>query len=254
MKRTTLFISILLLATACLAQEQTKYESSEHHFSFMLPEGWEAIPADSLSKEERNNIEQIFNSSTPVTLCQESGADYFSTPYILVQFVSTEEYSESVLEKVWDSEIGRKQLRESQGKLIVRLQKAEGCLPKSWIDAKATNTKIIHDKNRHLSFETIELYHKTIGKVVEATVRILSSHRLIILYCFSDAENSEKFLNLVNNVVDSFRYDEGYEFGGGKGVASAMTRKLFGGSIWSWIWPIIAISIVFWLINRWVKN
>ncbi len=254
MKRAIVFASVCLLATVCFAQRQESYHNHERHFSFVLPKGWEYVPEDSLSANEKKAIERIWKHNKTVVLCQKIGADYFATPYIMVRFASTEEHSEAVFEMLWESEEGKAKMLEGQERMIKRLQKAEGCLPKSWKDAKRIQANIGYDVDKHALFQTMELHHKNIGRIIAVTVRLLGSHRITLLRCFADGKNADAFVELVYDIVDSFRYEEGYGFGESKGIAPGLTKKLLGRGIWSWIWPILGISLLFWLLGRWAKS
>ena len=60
---------------------------------FLLPEGWEYITEDALPNKYRTTLKEQFISKT-LAICQKTGAEYFTTPYILVQVKSSQEMSE----------------------------------------------------------------------------------------------------------------------------------------------------------------
>ncbi|UCH89279.1 MAG: hypothetical protein JSV49_01130 [Thermoplasmata archaeon] len=241
------------MSTVCFAQEKQRHHNPEHHFSFELPEGWEAIPENDLPNRDRELLKDTFEKET-VALCQKIGAEYFTTPYILVQFFGNGEINEFELDKLLVSNVGKSIMLKSREEMIQRLQKAEGCLPNPWKGAERINVEVDYDKDRHISFETAKLYHNNVGHIISTSVKLLGSHRMVALQCYADGEDAEGFLDLVDEVVDSFAYDEGYGFGEGEGVAPGLTKKLLGRGIWSWIWPILAISVFFWLLGRWAKS
>jgi len=252
MPRIIFIVGVCLLTTVCFAQEQERYNNQERHFSFVLPQDWEVIPENQLPSEDRELIENTFRKSKPVAVCQEVGTKYFTTPYILVLFRSTEEVPETEIEKVFRDQ--KDILMKNLKKRIELLKKTEGGFPKSWQGAKQRGVKVDYDRDRHISFEIAKLHQKDVGSIAVVTVKLLGSHRMVTLHCFADGTASENFLNVVNDVVDSFRYEEGYGFGEAKRIAPGLTQKLLGRGIWSWIWPILGISLLFWVLGRWARG
>lgn len=252
MKRCLVIIGICFFAAICFGQAQSTYHNPAWHFSFLLPEGWEQIPVDELSSSQQQMLKRDFRSKT-VAVCQKIGAEYFTTPYILVQVKSSEEVPEAVIEKLVIEE--RDKTLKVLEMNIDRLQKGKHfSMLKSWKGAERIGAKVDYDRDKHISFEMAMLHHESLGDIVAVTVKLLGSHRMVSLQCFADGEDVENFLDLVNRVVDSFTYDKGYGFGEGKGVAPALTKKLLGGGIWSWVLWGVGILIVSWLIRRWVSG
>ena len=250
--RVITILCVFFSATASLAEGSHVYHNTDMHFSFILPEGWEQIPVDELSREDRKALERDFTSKTTF-VCQKIDAEYLTIPCILVQIKSTEEVRETELEKLFlqNKEMTLKVLRTN----IEGIQKAEGpTMLKSWKGAKQVEIDAYYDKGKHASFETARLRHKNGGDIVLVTVKLLGSHRMASLQCFADGEDAEGFLDLVDEVVDSFAYDKGYGFGEGKGIAPGLTKKLVGRGIWSWILPILGISVFIWLLRRWAQE
>lgn len=253
MKRCLVIIGICFFAATCFGKERSKYHNSDWHFSFVLPQGWEYIHEEDLPNNYRRIIEKSFSfKSTTVAVCQKIGADYFKTPYMLVQIKSSEEMSEVEVENFFLK--GRKILLKNLEMIIDFLQKAESGMLKSWKGAERIGEEVEYDKDRHISFETAKLYHKSVGDIVAVTVKILGSHRMATLRCYADGENAENFLNLVDEVVDSFTFDKGYGFGEARGIAPSLVQKLLGNTWRSWLLWAVGIIIVSWLIHRWVSG
>jgi hypothetical protein len=250
--KTVLLLIFSLLTNVSFSQEQ--YHNAANNFSLMLPEGWEVLSADELDIEQRDLIEQTFRRSSPLAVCREVGADLFETPYILIQYGSTEEFSESVIEQLWLTETGRDKVKNSQKKLMSRIKNAEGCLPSSWKGAEEIGTQIDYDKNRHLSFEMIEMYSDGLGELMAITVRFLGNHRVTVLYCFADGENAEDFLELVSDIADSFSYDKGYGFGEGGGTTSVFIRAFIRRSVLYMAITVGGISLLIWILRRWAES
>jgi hypothetical protein len=250
MGRLTIIVGVCLLATVCLGQEESTYHNPDYHFSFVLPEGWETIENDDLPVQEKSLIESTFEKSMPVALCQKIDGKYLSPPYILVLFRSTEEVPESEVEKLFSQ--GDEIMMLNLKKRILLLQEAEGAYPNSWKGAKEQRAEVNYDRDRHILFETARLQHQRIGEAIAVTVKALGSHRMVTLHCFGDERSSRDFLDLVNSLVDSFSFDEGYGFGESGGLAGT-TRKL-SKKVWYWIGPGGVILILVLLLGRWARR
>ncbi|MHC4456726.1 MAG: hypothetical protein ACYS0I_06465 [Planctomycetota bacterium] len=253
MKQCLVVIGICFFAATCFGGEQSRYYNSDWHFSFVLPEGWEYIHAEDLPSDYRKTIEKSFSfKSANVAVCQKVGAEYFKTPYILVQIKSSEEMSEVVVENLFLK--NKKFTLKNLEMMIELLQKAESGMLESWKGAERIGAEVEYDKERHISFETATLYHKRVGDIIAITVKILGSHRMATLRCYADGEDAENFLNLVSRVVDSFKYDMGYVFGEAKGIAPGFAQKLLRNTWQSLLLWVVGFIIVSWLIHRWVTG
>lgn len=252
MSRVAVVISICFLAVACFAQGRLSYRNSDWHFSLVSPEGWEFIPEDELPNGFRERLEKEFESET-VAICKKVDADYFETPYIIVQIKSSQEIPEKSLHELFveHRELALKVLEKN----AENLQRGKHfSMLKFWNGAKRTRTDFQYDKLRHIAFETAELHHKSLGKIIAVTVKLLGSHRMASLQCFADGEDAKGFLDLVDEVVDSFAYDRGYGFGEGRGIAPGLTQHLQKKSRKSWILWVVVIIVFSWLTHRWVTR
>ena len=254
MLRVIWILSTCLLTTVCFGQEQLRYYNSKEHFSFELPRRWDYIPVEDLPVDIRESIDNFFPKGGALAICQKVGNKYLEPPYILVQGGSTREVSETLFDKMWRSKEGRDSFLRKKEETIRCIQNAEGYLPKSWKGAKLVEKEIEYDTNRHISFETLEFYHDSVGKIIVATVRALGSHRLAVLRFYLEGDDAENFWDLVEEVSESLKYDEGYGFGETKGVAPGLTQKLLGNTWQSWLLWAVGVIVVSWLIRRWVAG
>ncbi|MHC4571058.1 MAG: hypothetical protein ACYS0C_03130 [Planctomycetota bacterium] len=254
MGRVTIIISVCFLATLCLGQEGSRYHNSKEHFSFELPEEWEAIPLEELPTEHKQAIDNFFPKGGALGVCRKIGNKYLEPPYILVQGGSIGKVSETVFDEMWRSTEGRDDFLRKKEKTIRRIQNAEGYLPKSWKGAKLVEKGLDYDAGRHISFETLKFYHTNVGRIVVATVRALGSHRIIVLRFYLDGNDAENFTDIVEKIMESFSYDKGYMFGETKGENSGFIRAFTRKAIWYSILFVGGISILYMILERWVKS
>ena len=247
-------LSACFLTTVCFGQERVRYHNSENHFSFELPEGWEYTPLEELPSDYRQAIDNFFPKGGVWVVCQRIDNEYLEPPYILVQGGSTGEISEAVLHEMWRSKEGRDSFLRKKRDMIRSIQDAQGYLPKLWKGAELIEKEFDYDTDRRISFETLEFYHDSVGRIIVVTVRALGSHRITALRFYLDGGDVENFLDLVEEVSTSFSYDKGYVFGEAKGVTTSMVHKLLGNTWQSWLLWSVGIIIVFWLIHRWVTD
>lgn len=252
MSRVTAIVITCLLATPGFAQRESRYHSSEWHFSFLLPEGWEYITEDALPSEYRKTLRNQAKSKA-LAVCQRIGAEYFTTPYILVLVRSLEEMSEVEVEKFFGDD--REFLLDNLERMIDLIQKGKSLrMLESWKGAERIGAEVDYHPDKHASFETVELYHQSLGRIIAVTVKLLGSHRMVTLKCYADGPDADNFLDLVKAVEDSFAYDKGYGFKETKGVAPGLIQGLLRKGITSWIVGLSVIALLCWLLRRWAMG
>lgn len=252
MGKINVIISVCLLATVCFGQEETTYNNPNCHFSFDIPEGWEVIDVNDLPDENRESLRYTFSKPT-VALCQKLGAEYFTTPCIYIQFRASKDIKEDKLHTLFSLDIGKGALRKGCEDMIQALQKAEGCLPKSWKGAKRIDVKVDYDKDRYISYETAKLYHDKVGHIISVAVKPLGSHRMVTFHCFADGEDTKNFRGLVNQIINSFSYEKGYGFGEDGGPASGF-KRILSRKVLYWTVPTVVIFVLLFVLERWARG
>ncbi len=250
MTRITGVLSICLLATICFGQAGFRYHNSEEHFSFELPVDWEVTSLEELPSKYRQAINDLFPKAGAFAVCSKIGSEYLKPPYILVQGASTGEVSEAVLEKKWRLMKGI----DIKEKTIESIQNAEGYLPKSWKGAELVEKNLDYYADRHISLETLKFRHTDVGKITVATIRALGNHRMVVLRFYLDGDDAENFSDTIEEIADSFSYDEGYMFGETKGVTFDITRAFTRNYLFYSILCVGGISILYMILGKWVRG
>ncbi|MHC4570746.1 MAG: hypothetical protein ACYS0C_01540 [Planctomycetota bacterium] len=244
MARVIVIIGVCFLATVCFAQQE--YSNSKWHFSLTLPGSWKVITDDMLLSEYTEELEIRFEDIEILALCQEVGGEDEKNS-ILIQAQSIGEAREGlVLEALYEErlrsdynwELGKSYLEGFRGSLVEKGQVAKKAKYKS---------QIYYDSDRHIFFEKIMLPRRRWGAIGMSMVRLLGNNRITILSFNLYGEDSEELFGLLEEVVDSFTYDEHYGFGEATGTD-------VGKILWHWLFPGFGTIIVAFLVYKWVAS
>jgi len=244
MARVIVIIGVCFLATVCSAQQE--YSNSKWHFSLTVPEDWEVITEDMLLSEHTEELEIRFEDVEILALCQEAG-DEDEKNSMLVQARNIGDAKEGlVLEALYEDrlrsdqnwKVGKFYLKGFRADLIEQGQIAKKSKYKSYI---------YYDSDRHIFFEKIVLPRKRGGAIGISTVRLLGSNRITILSFNLYGEAPEDLLGLLEEVVDSFTYDEHYGFGEATGIDVVKI-------LWYWLFPGFGTVIVMFLLYKWIAS
>ena len=250
MKQLIIILGICFLVMVSLACGQERYHSDKLKFSFVLPEGWQQAPDEKASKYQGSlSFLDVRPDIIEMELFSVNFADAPQTPYIYLEsFMDTskseaekeehylshkrmeEEYTRYLLKnpqrrKEMEQRYAR-YLPQYRQRRIDRLKEGKMGVPKSWKGAELKGKDFYYDKYKHAAFEIIELYHERVGKILYVDVRILGSRRYVKLKCYWDGEDPDEFRNLLNNLVYSFSFDEGYGFREGLGLVEGVMDKV----------------------------
>jgi len=252
----TVVIGLLVVLSSVHAQDQ--YHSDKLKFSFVLPEGWERTPYDKLSGHYQFMWDTVREKMTAMEHFSMASSGSSKTPYIYMEGSISTSKSEKELEKHYLSYKGREHeyiddYQKAWQRIIDWLQTGrKGGAPKSWKGAELIGTDFYYDQEKHATFETIELYHERVGKILHEDIRLLGSRRYVSLNCYWDGENPDEFLDLLDGIVDSFSYDKGYGFGETVGVVSAYKEKASRKKFWLLL--TVGIPVVIFLLYRWAEG
>jgi hypothetical protein len=243
MKRIMVIISLCLLSTACLGQEE--YRNKKLHFSFMAPQGYEIISDELVLGDYTKNMEIRFGDADILLFCQQSGKGNKNSILVQTHLIGEEKEGlvfESLLKEQLVSnayrEISLSYLKEAQNKWIDGGEVAKGVEPKG---------KIYYDSAKNIFYETMVLPRISSGAIGIGTVRLLGHNRVTILSFELSGTNCDELLNFVEEVAGSFAYDKNYGFG------EAPVTSIFR-TLWFWLFPGFGTLIVMFFIYRWVAS
>jgi tetratricopeptide (TPR) repeat protein/uncharacterized RDD family membrane protein YckC len=177
-------------------KEPLLYHNTEGHFSLTIPAGWEEIPKDAIETAIKS-LQESYGYTSPPQYgggFQKLDTTYFSRPYVLFGIDRSGRWSESQIEKLLSSNELERTVEEAESELSKQLP---GLVQKS----KPGQT--IFDKAKNMLF---------IKSEDSISVFFLSNYGSVDLHCYSTKENFENDLPYFTHIVDSFRYDIGYEY------------------------------------------
>lgn len=183
------------------------YHNSRGHFSFVLPAGWEEIPKDvidlSFKLLHEQSLQQLTLEHDSDIAFQKKSETYFSCPYIMFQVKQDGLWPESELKKYLFSNEAEESLQEG-------ILEVENKLPNLIQNSKIGQT--VYDKNRNAIFIKAESQVTGTGKVSWITAIMLSNYGSVNIYCYSTKNDFENDLPYFTQIINSFRYDVGYEY------------------------------------------
>ncbi len=183
------------------------YHNPEGHFSLTIPAGWEEIPRDTIEAtlkllQEQNASAAVLNQNYGGAF-QKISTTYFTYPYVVFAMDKKGRWPEREIEKYVSSDEWEKDAQEG-------LHTVEKELPNLIQNMKLGQT--IYDKRRNILFIKVESEVVGIGKVVMLSSIIPSNYGSVNLHCYSTKDSFENDLPTFTKIIDSFRYDIGYEY------------------------------------------
>ena len=197
---TTILFCFFLLPTMASA-ESLDYTNQQNHYSFTLPSGWVEIP--------KSTIDDLFRQLADQTGGQfidyaagfqlEDAQNYFQYPYILVQEhkINTPSYSQITQEFESDK------FSEGVDKEIDKY---------SEFMTNATLQDPFVDKERNIIFMNLEMDVANVGKVKGLLAMFLGKSGITQLNFYSVKSEYSENLSIFNQIIDSFSYEQGYEY------------------------------------------
>jgi len=185
--------------------EHFLYHNSEGHFSLTIPAGWEEIPEDAIVAYDKMLREELgyTSASTYDVAFQKISETYFTYPYIMLQIDKRGRWPENETKKLLSSDNWEKGVQQG-------VHTVEEQLPTLIQNSKVEQP--IYDKEKNIIFTKVESEVAGVGKIVMLTAAILSNYGSINLYCYSAQDDFENDLPYFTRIIDSFRYDIGYEY------------------------------------------
>jgi hypothetical protein len=231
----------LLFLPKIVNAESTTYPNQEGHYSFILPDGWIEIPKSIVESvvqatQEMMNLEESYSDMIVFQL--EDAEDYFQYPYFSIQQrgENTDYYKQMFQTFSADSDLVD-EMTEEYSDLITDTNMQDAVV----------------DKDRNIVSVILEGEVVGIGKIKSLIVAFMGKDNLIQMDFASKASDYSKNLSAFNQIIDSFKYDSGYEH---EKEVNNFTYKIKTNSKNSKVANMIAIAIIcafFYLANFFVE-
>ncbi|MDX9778626.1 MAG: DUF2167 domain-containing protein [Patescibacteria group bacterium] len=196
---TVILFCFFLLPTMANA-ESLDYVSQQYHYSFTIPSGWVEIP--------KSTIDEVMQQAADMTGgqfidyaagFQLENTEAFQYPYILVQQHKVNTPSYSQITQTFESD----KFSESVNKKIDEY---------SELMTNASLQDPFVDKERNIIFMNLEMDVANVGKVKGLLAMFLGKSGITQLNFYSVKSEYSENLSTFNQIIDSFSYEQGYEY------------------------------------------
>jgi hypothetical protein len=195
----TIFFCFFLLPLTTNA-ESLNYVNQQNHYSFTLPDNWIEMPKSTIDEVMQQVIDQTGEQFIDYnTGFQLEDTQPFQYPYILVQEHEVSAPSYSQISKTFESD----KFFESVTKKIDEYFE---------LMSNASLQNPFVDKERGIIFMNVEMDVVNIGKAKGLTAMFLGKESITQLNFYSVKSKYSENLLIFNQIIDSFRYEQGYEY------------------------------------------
>lgn len=183
-----------------ISDKNTKYESADNHYSFILPEGWEEIPKDVIDDYQKLSSKQLgFQLPFYNAAFQPIGQNYFDYPYFFIQETNrnNETFKETLLSL------------KDQGLMIKVKDEFKKKFKEIFSDIKLGEA--IVDEDNYKIFLVFEA--KTTTGPIKALGVMNFGHDLIVnLFFYSTTEEYDKLFIDFQKTASSFEFEKDYQY------------------------------------------
>lgn len=213
----TILFCFFLLPTMANT-ESLDYTNQQYHYSFTLPSGWVEIPKSTIDDLFRQLADQAGGQFIDYAagFQLEDAQFHFQYPYILVQEHEINTPSYSLITQVFESD----KFSEDVDKEIDKY---------SELLTIATLQDPFVDKERNIIFMNLEMDVANVGKVKSLSAMFLGKSGITQINFYSVKSEYSENLSTFNQIIDSFSYEQGYEYNeeaAEKGIIGAITGGL----------------------------
>lgn len=197
-----LFCFFIILLPTTINAETLNYTNQQYHYSFSIPNGWVEIPKSTINEVMQRAVNITGGRFVDyVAGFQLKNTQIFQSPYILIQQhkVNTPSYNQitQTITQTFESNKFSKNLKEY-----------------SELITNATFNDPFVDQERNILFVNSEADIANVGKVKGLTAMFLGKNGITQLNCYSVKSEFSKNLPTFNQIIDSFRYEQGYMYDG----------------------------------------
>jgi hypothetical protein len=246
MKRIVAIVSLCLLSTACYGQQE-EYRSKKWHFSFSVPEGWDAV-TDELSIEDHSKDMEIrFDNLEILALLQKESPQGKNSIIVQAELIGEAEKVYVVLENVL-----KNQLMSSSYKEISRSYLDDA--KQKWIEQGIIDNRqkslrqMYYDSDKNVFYETAAILRAdSQGAICQGTARVLGFNRVISLTFNLNGRDCDELFKFIKDVAESVKFDKNYGFG------EQPVKSIFK-TLWFWLFPGFGTLIVLFLLYKWIAS
>lgn len=191
-----LLIGVFCVFTNCCAQEQNILHSNDGHFSLILPENWISYSQDELKAEN-------------VQLKEIAGENAFFV-HVFYKQVNSKLIAEIHVQIDKDGRVPESDIQQNLLSPIGQSVLAEG-VEKSSDKGSVKSGKIQYDKEKDIVY-TEMLVDNNGQKEMRISALVLSQYGYVTLSLSSLIKDVHSNLNDFFQIMDSFKFDEGYGY------------------------------------------
>lgn len=237
-----LLILILSLVTTVFGKS---YDNDEYGIHFTLPDHWEVIDFESLPLEKQQGLNRLYRPFKTLAICKLKDQSNLLLSQVIIQYRGFEKVTFSEAKKYIQSQDAEKRMITSAE---INVSDVIGRDIKKY---RLVETKCDFVKSANGLYGIVRYEGNDTLKVIGAEVKFLCIDGWVNLCCFSRGSEADRFVDTVNEIADSFQYDdnvlEGREISDEVSESSASdnyVRKQTFKAIWKWGGIILIISIV----------
>lgn len=220
------------------------YANQQKHYSFTIPSDWVEIPKSTIDESMQSVVDQTDGQFIDYTAgFQIKNTKLINYPYILVQEhkINTPSYIQIT------KTLGSDKVSDSINKKFAEY---------SELMSNASIDDPFVDKERNIIFINTEIDVVNIGKVRGLTAIFLGKESITQLNFYSIKSKYSENLPTFNLIIDSFKYEQGYEYNKEE-AKNNDSLSIFEGTIEKGVIGAITgglIALIFGLFARLKKN
>lgn len=250
MKRVLIIAGLCLATAICYGQQE--YENSKWHFSFTVPDDWEPVDYNDLTGKHIDIVKgyitptSLFNMVTGIAkppdalaIYQQIDAEQDHTAWLIVHArtvgdstdaIPPESKHEDWLTSDWRRRSGIDALLRMQHELMKR-EKSK----KKW--TSGDKRSFYMDRKIHTLAEQLKISDPSGETFIFTKVTKLGSNRAVTLTFHAFNQDVDEFMDLMDELLDSFTYQEHYGFG--ETTATNVMK-----TIWAWVGSSVVAMII----------
>ena len=201
MKKILIVVLMLLLIPVGFIQAQSVYQNDEGHFALIVPNEWGQATQEAVNSMNNNASQLSGKRVNNVAIFQRTTGE--THPLITVSIFKNGRMAEGELQTFLNDKSQQNAFQKEVGKYSKNI-------PKDKLKEMVWG-KFSYDKERKM------LLMKSKGvtgnqTVLVMTAEALSNYGYVALNIFSDEQHFDNNLDDFNQVLNSFKFDEGYRY------------------------------------------